>query len=128
MSTVSRTPAPGPRPARPRPNPYRYGYRYVRIKTPDGTYDYKQVPLTPRDVLFPRMGDFIVQSNRHISDVIYSRTVFKARLAGDSTALVLADCLIDWNIPGVKPLGPDIAVFLGVKRDGDTDWNVFNVA
>jgi hypothetical protein len=29
---------------------------------------------------------------------------------------VLADCRVDWNLPGVRPLGPDVAVFFEVRR------------
>jgi len=88
------------------------------------TFD--QVPLTLKDVLFPKTGDFIVQSDGHDNDVSYLKYVFKARLAGDRTAAVLSDCRVDWNLPGVEPLGPDVAVFLGVKRH--RDWATFDVA
>jgi Uma2 family endonuclease len=93
---------------------------------PDGSETFDQVPLTLRDVLFPKTGDFIVQTDGHDNDVSYLKYVFKARLAGDKTAAVLSDCRVDWNLPGVEPLGPDIAVFLGVRRH--RDWATFDVA
>ena len=40
--------------------------------------------------------------------------------------MVLSDCQVDFNIPGVKPLCPDDAVFLGVRRR--IAWSSFNVA
>jgi Uma2 family endonuclease len=86
----------------------------------------KQVPLTIKDVLFPQVGDFIVQTEAHVADVFYLRSVFKARLAGVRRAAVVADCRVDWNLPGVEPLGPDVAVFFGVKRY--YDWETFDVA
>jgi colicin import membrane protein len=114
MSTVSTS-----RPPRQRPDdadPFRYGWRYVRITRPDGTEKFDQVPLTLEDVLFPETGDFIVQTDPHDNDLTYLKDVFKAQLAPDPHAAVISDCRVDWNLPGVRPLGPDIAVFFGVKR------------
>ena len=113
MSTVSTT-----RPHQPAadgPDPYRYGWRYVRIEKPDGTVELDQVPLTLVDVLFPEVGDFIVQSTPHNRDLMYLKSVCESRLEGDPHAEVLSDCRVDWNLPGVRPLGPDIAVFTGLK-------------
>ena len=47
-------------------------------------------------------------------------------LMDDPTAVVLSDCQVDFNIPDVKPLCPDDAVFLGVRRR--IAWSSFNVA
>jgi hypothetical protein len=46
----------------------------------------------------------------------YLKDVFKARLAGQATTVVVSKCRVDWNLPGVRPLGPDIAVFADVVR------------
>jgi colicin import membrane protein len=127
MSTVSKRPG-SKQPPEPTPesDPYFYGWRDVAVVDPDGTRRLDRVPLTREDVLFPHEGDHIVQGEGHLADVTYSRTVFQARLADDPTAAVLADCGVDWNFPGVKPLCPDIAVFFGIKRY--YDWNIFVVA
>jgi len=98
----------------------------VHTEAPDGTETFDQVPLTLEDVLFPEEGDFIVQTDWHASDWVYLRDVFKSQLTGDSMALVLSDCRVDWNLPGVRPLGPDVAVFLGVRRR--RNWSTFNLA
>jgi colicin import membrane protein len=114
MSTVSTS-----RPPKQRPDdadPFRYGWRYVRITRPDGTEKLDQIPLTLEDVLFPKTGDFIVQTDPHDNDLNYLKDVFKAQLALDPHAAVISDCRVDWNLPGVRPLGPDIAVFFRVKR------------
>jgi Uma2 family endonuclease len=124
MSTVSKPRS--PRRPKPEPDPYRYGWRYVRVVAPDGSELLDQVPLTLEDVLFPEVGDFIVQTRHHNQDVKYLADVFEARLAGDPSAVVVSDYRVDWNLPGVRPLGPDIAVFVGVKRD--LDWDTFDVA
>jgi Uma2 family endonuclease len=39
---------------------------------------------------------------------------------------MLSDCRVDWNLRGVRPLGPDVAVFRGVKRH--RDWSTFDLA
>jgi colicin import membrane protein len=127
MSTVSdRTTAktPGPPDG---PDPFRYGWRYVLVVGPDGTQDLDRVPLTLEDVLHPEVGDIIVQSDPHDSDCAYLKAVSKARLEdGDPAAVVLSDCQVDFHIPGVKPLCPDLAVFRGVRRR--IAWSSFNVA
>jgi Uma2 family endonuclease len=122
MSTVSKSKAPKP----PEPDPFRYGWRYVRGKAADGSETFEQIPLTLEDVLFPETGDFIVQTDGHSNDVAYLKVVFKARLVDEPTAVVVNDCRVDWNLRGVRPLGPDIAVFVGVKEY--KDWATFNVA
>ncbi len=123
MSTVSTA-----RPSRPPADddPYRYGWRYVRIEKPDGTVDLDQVPLTLEDVLFPEFGDFIVQSAYHGLDLVYLKTVFESRLTWNPLAEIFSDTRVDWNLPGVRPLGPDIAVFLHVEKR--RNWKTFDVA
>ena len=124
MSTVSKSP-----PMKPYPDesdPFRYGWRYVKVRGPDGTETFDQVPLTLEDVLFPETGDFIVQTDLHDTDSSYLKAVFNARLAGKPQAVAVSDCRVDWNLPGVRPLGPDVAVFFGIKRR--KDWATLNVA
>ena len=123
MSTVSRSRAPASPAAD--PDPFRYGWRYIKETQPDGAVELKQVPLTLEDVLFPEVGDFIVHTVGHASDLIYLANVFRARLAGNPGAVVLHECRTDWNLPGVRPLGPDISVFLELSHY--TDWATFDV-
>jgi Uma2 family endonuclease len=121
MSTVSQS-----RPLKPPElDPYRYGWRDVPVTAPDGTVSFHRIPLTLRDALFPKVADFLVQSKGHDSDVGYLEDVFEAQLAGDVQAAVVSDCRVDWNLPGVEPLGPDVAVFRGVKRH--RNWSTFDV-
>jgi hypothetical protein len=124
MSTVTtgRTPQPPSEEA----DPYRYGWRCVRIEKPHGTVKFNQVPLTLEDVLFPEDGDFIVQSRIHGDDRDYLKCVLRYRLSGDPHAEVLSNIGVDWNLPGVRPLCADIAVFLGLTRR--IDWAILNVA
>jgi colicin import membrane protein len=126
MSTVSKSRS--AKPPKPEPDPYYYGWRYVRVVAPDGTENFEQVPLTLEDVLFPEVGDFIVEveSDAHNNDRDNLKLVFKSRLAHEPRAMVLSHGRVDWNLPGVRPLGPDIAVFFGVRRY--EEWDTFDVA
>jgi colicin import membrane protein len=123
MSTVSDR---RPRESPADPDPFRYGWRYVRVTRPDGTEWFDQVPLTLEDVLHPEEEDFIVQTDAHDSDRAYLKAVSKVQMSDDPTAVVLSDCRVDFNIPGVKPLGPDLSVFTGARRR--IMWTTFNVA
>ncbi len=125
MSTVSdRTSGKPPGPAD-RPDPFRYGWRYVRITRPDGTEELDRVPLSLEDVLHPDAGDIILQSDPHDWDRGYLKSVFDTRFTDDESAVVLSDCQVDFNIPGVKPLCPDDVVFRDVRRR--IAWTSFNV-
>src|SRR4051812_23453678 len=124
MSTVFKERHPGPSP--PEPDPFRYGWRYVRVTGPGGEESLEQVPLTLEDVLFPEVGDFHVQTDAHDNDLGYLKDVFKSRVSGEPDSAVISDTRVDFNIPGVKPLGPDVAMFRGVSRY--IDWATFDVA
>jgi Uma2 family endonuclease len=126
MSTVSKSSAKKSRPGRSGKDPIRYGWREVTVKRPDGSEDFQQIPLTEEDILHPEEGDFIAQTDAHDSDRSYLKNVFKLRTGGEPDTVVIADCRVDWNLPGVKPLGPDVAVFCGVRRF--IDWETFDVA
>lgn len=107
-------------------DPYRYGWRYVRRELPDGGEEWDQVPLTLEDVLHPQEGDFIVQTELHHRVTTYLYNVLRARLASNPGAVVLSDCRIAWDVPELRPLGPDIAVIFGVRER--RNWGTFDVA
>ncbi len=97
-------------------DPFRYGWRYVTIHHPDGSESHEEVPLTEEDVLFPEEGDIIVQTDLHSTDINYLKSVFNTRLARLRRAVAVSDCRVDWSVPGLRPLGPDLAVFFGIDR------------
>ena len=112
MSTVRKPQA--PRPIANDADPFRYGWRDVIVRNPDGTTSFEQLPLTREDALHPEPGDYIVHTDPHADDMVYLKSVFKALLKRDSSAVVLADCGVDWRLRGVKHVCPDIAVFFDV--------------
>jgi Uma2 family endonuclease len=107
-------------------DPYRYGWRYVRRRLPDGSDVRERVPLTPEDLLHPEEEDFIVQNTRHTAICVYLKNVISAQVAHDPTAVVLYDTRVAWDVPDVKPHGPDIALVFGVREQ--RVWGTFDVA
>ena len=107
MGTELRT-----RPAEtPDTDPWFYGWRYVERRNADGTTTSEQVPLTAEDVLHPEEEDFIVHNEIHDDLTAYLKAVIRWRLANHPGARVFHDHRIAWQTGGVRPMGPDIALF-----------------
>jgi Uma2 family endonuclease len=100
----------------PKPDPFRYGWRFLKKVLPDGTTDLVQVPLTLEDVLHPQEGDVIPETTFHERDGEYLRPIFRTRTARLNGGYFLADCLINWGVPGVGNHSPDITIFRGVTN------------
>jgi colicin import membrane protein len=113
-------------PIRPPDDPYYYGWRFVRRQWPNGRVEYEQVPLTLEDVLYPQVGDFIVHSKAHEDICAYLLDVLNARLGHDRSTVVLHDVRVAWDVPGLRPNGPDISVIFGVREH--ENWSTFDVA
>ncbi|MCS7287739.1 MAG: Uma2 family endonuclease [Roseiflexus sp.] len=107
-------------------DPFRYGWRLVPRPTPDNPHHMEQVPLTLEDVLHPEVGDFIVHSDRHETDRMYLTAVLRARLEASGAAIVLSDVRIAWDIPDLRPHGPDVMVIPGISER--QNWSTFEVA
>jgi colicin import membrane protein len=97
-------------------DPFRYGWRYVRRTQPDGTTVIDEIPLTRDDLLYPEEGDFVVQEPWHTQDFTYCYSALTAWFAAQSHVVVLGDCRVDWGVPGIRPLGPDIVVLYEVPH------------
>ena len=105
---------------------WRYGWRYVPVEQPDGSTEWDQIPLTLDDILHPLEGDHIVQNAAHNSDCRYLSNVFIDRMAGDPNGLVLSDVGVDYNLPAIRPICPDLAVFTDADRS--KNYGIFSVA
>src|SRR5207253_10551620 len=68
------------------------------------------------DVLHPQEGDVIPESRFHRVDRSYLADVFETRPLEPAVAWVTADLLIDWGVPGLRPVAPDVAVFVGLRE------------
>ena len=95
--------------------PHRYGWRYVPHKRLDGTIEVKEVTLTLEDVLHPQEGDVIPENSTHEPERGYLTWSFRDRLALVPRGHIFSDCLLDFNVSGVRPLSPDVSVIEGVN-------------
>jgi colicin import membrane protein len=102
-----------------------YGWRFVKRPGKDGREELVQVPLTLEDALHPQDGDHIPQRLTHVTDFGYLKDVLEHRTAGQG--LLLCDCIVDWNVPGVFNHCPDFVFFPGVERRPG-DWDIYYVA
>jgi hypothetical protein len=105
--------------------PFYYGWRYVRQRYPNGREVVEQVPLTREDVLYPQEEDFVTHTDDHERFCIYLYNVLCGLFLSHPTTVVLHDVLVDWNVPGMRPLGPDIAVIFDVRERHN--WSTFDV-
>jgi colicin import membrane protein len=103
-----------------------HGWRYVKRVAPNGVETIDQIPLTLDDVLHPREGDQVTESEVHERRRRYLAYVLAAHLADDAGAVVLSDVLIAWDVPGIRPMALDIAVVFGVRAR--KPWGTFDVA
>jgi Uma2 family endonuclease len=106
---------------------FRYGWRFVKKFVRDGSTRLVQVPLTLEDVLHPQLDDVIPERTYHQRDAEYLRPIFRRRTARLPGGYFLADCLIDWNIPGILNHSPDLAVFRDVAQPPVENIGTFRV-
>jgi Uma2 family endonuclease len=111
----------------PRLDPFRYGWRFVKKLRRDGTTDLVQVPLTLEDVLHPQEGDVIPESTLPEQDAEYLRPIFRQRAARLPRGFFLADCLVDWGVPPVRPHSPDLVVFRDVTPPARENFGLFRL-
>jgi colicin import membrane protein len=109
-------------------DPWRYGWRYVRRVGPDGTEYIEEVPLRQEDLLFPEESDFVVNTTAHNRDRAYLKSILEAWGLGQEGALVAEDLRVDFGVPGLRPLGPDVVVFAGLNAEWDHDRGTFPVS
>lgn len=110
----------------PAEDPFRYGWRIVRRDLGDGYFDEELVPLRLIDLLHPEEGDQVLCNYDHQRRVRYLTNVFLARTADRPDAVVLSDVRIAWDVPDLRPHGPDIMVIFGVQTI--RNWSTFDVA
>lgn len=100
-------------------DPFALGWRYVPRTKPDGKIEYERIPLTHRDLLFPEEDDFVVTNENHAWNCLYLRAALEAATADRPQIKVFSDHRIDFEVAGLQPLGPDLAVLDGVPADWD---------
>jgi len=93
-----------------------HGWRYVKIRLPDGSKSYKQVPLTAADFLDPQLGDVMPQDLKHQLCTFDIFNGLRNRYSNDPTVAVVSDLKIQWGIRKLKGPAPDICVIPNVKE------------
>ncbi|MEM7538584.1 MAG: Uma2 family endonuclease [Chloroflexota bacterium] len=97
-------------------DPFRYGWRYVEDTTIDGTIDgtikLKRIPLTQYDLLHPQEDDYRVQNLEHKRYCNYVGMVMETHITQMPLPdhYLLDDARIDFGLPDVEPIGPDIVL------------------
>ncbi len=93
---------------------WRYGTRSIKHVGRNGRVSYELVPLKKEDLLFPQEGDRLVLTDDHSTDYQYLSSVLKQQAATVLGRRVFGDHRIDFEVPGIEPLGPDLIVLDGV--------------
>lgn len=94
------------------PDPFRYGWRNVDHQR----YGDWRIPLTLDDLLFPEEADQTPQSQSCTRNRFSLMEAFRRRQADVRDALILVDCRVRYDVAGLKPVGPDIAIFFDAPR------------
>jgi Uma2 family endonuclease len=92
-----------------------FGWRYGRFRRADGGIEVREIPLTADDLLNPRVGDHVVQNNRHAVVSILLYEMLKRRYEAMADVMVSFDLKIRWGVRGLKSPAPDVAVIPGVR-------------
>ena len=108
-------------------DPFRLGRRYLKEVGPDGEETYREVPLREEDLLFPHEGDRLVVSDPHVQNMLYLRGALDILLRDRPDAKVFSDHVIDFGAEGIKPLGPDVVVFVDLKEPWHAKSGTFEV-
>lgn len=103
-----------------------YGWREVMKPLPTGETIYDQVPLTAQDLFKPQLGDQVPQRPKHLRCVVDLFASLTNHYDRDPTTVVFSDLIMDWGIPGLARLAPDIAIVPNI-RDKDTNSGIFQV-
>ena len=97
-------------------DPFWLGRRYLKEVGPDGEETYREVPLREEDLLFPQEGDRLVVTDPHVQNMLYLRGALDILLRDRPDAKVFSDHVIDFGVEGIRPLGPDVVVFVDLKE------------
>ena len=99
--------------------PFRHGWRFVSPEDADGQAEPEQPPPALEGHRQPDGWDFAARLPSHVNDCLYLKMVFESKLAKAHDPLVLYNSQVDWNLPGVRPMVSDLAVFLGAPGGFD---------
>jgi len=104
--------------------PYPYGWRYLPRMMADGHITWDKIALTLEENLHPEEDDYLMPRPPHSKNTKYIGSAVEIVVKDDPTAFVSDDLNVDLNLPGVKPVRPDIAVFFDVAKK--KAWGTFD--
>lgn len=109
--------------------PFHIGTRLVNHLDADGDYiETEQIPLTEEDFLHPQEEDRFMATDAHFSAVEYLKYAIAAACRDKKGIRVFAEHRIDWQVEGIEPHGPDIAVFEQFTIEWDSHLGTLPVA
>jgi hypothetical protein len=100
-------------------DPFYIGSRPITTVGPDGTKTTVFIPMTEEDFLHPQLEDRLSLTDFHTLAVFDLRHAIVTSCRDQPNIRVLSDHLVDWQVGGLRPHSPDIAVF----RDISPDWD-----
>jgi len=100
---------------RPYLDPFRYGWRYAWQPGPNGQRKRVRIPLTQAAVLPLQGDDFLAQNPEHEEDGHFLKSVLAAHLSERPGVRICRDLCIDWDVPGIEPHGPALAILENVS-------------
>lgn len=104
---------------------FRLGWRIRPRLTPEGKIKHVRIPLTAYDILHPQEGDFRVHNDEHRLVCRYLDNVISAQVSHIPGTIVLHDTRVAWDVDGLDPHGPDIALIFNVREH--KKWGTFDV-
>ncbi|MFO0843544.1 MAG: Uma2 family endonuclease [Gemmataceae bacterium] len=105
--------------AKPGLDPFRYGWREAMRPDENGRWQYTQIPLTLDDVLHPQEDDHFMVGEPHKKDCKLLLNALEAAVGGQPGVHVFFDHRVDWGLPELRPMGPDLVVW----HDFPADWD-----
>lgn len=100
--------------------PFHIGTRVICHRDDAGDIvDRECVPLTEEDYLHPEEEDRQMLVEAHYTAAYYLLHALKIGLVDRPELKVFCDHRIDWQIEGLKPLGPDVVVFDNFTKPWD---------
>ncbi len=95
----------------------RYGFRY--------NAKFEQILRTEDDVMYPREGDHIWQTEDHGNDRVFLKAAFKKQCADRPRIRILSDAGINFQRAGMRTTSPDLTVLEGEPLDWSAYGAVF---
>src|SRR5262245_13537767 len=108
-------------------DPFIHGTRLIRETLSDGTVQTREVPLTVEDVLYPQEGDEVYVRPAHELQCNYLTDAFRSCPIGPPLSWVAADWLTAWPNQSIRPMSPDVAVWVGLPDKPNIEAGTLDV-